>query len=184
MTNSVTLNDMLMEWSVKRAHSLAGPQNLSIDFNTKWNILEGPKVATSYSELLAFHNGSAEFSMFLGYCIASVFEWYTMFWGSVVVLKYQTWHNIPQEQKTQLYRGICRVKMNNTNTKEGTLQLSLKLSQKSLRRIVIISVTKCYSICLPYFRMLRMIFCLTPFLVYIKLLYQIKVIQVLAGIYT
>ena len=26
-----------------------------------------------------FHNGSAEFSLFLGYCIAWVFEWYTMF---------------------------------------------------------------------------------------------------------
>lgn len=131
MTSSVTLNDMIMEWSVKRAHSLAGSQNHSTNFNTKWNILEVPKVATSYSELLAFHNGSAEFSMFLGYCIASVFEWYAMFWGSVVVPKHQTWGNIPQEQKTQSYPGICWVEMNNINTKEGTLQLSLKHSQKS-----------------------------------------------------
>jgi len=52
MTNSVTLN--YMEWSVKRVHSLAGPQNHSINFNTKWNILDVPKVATSYSDLLAF----------------------------------------------------------------------------------------------------------------------------------
>jgi len=129
MTNSVTLNDM--ELSVKRAHGLAGPQNHSINFNKKCNILDVPKVVTSYSELLAFNNGSAEFSMFLGYCNASVFEWYAMFWGSVVVLKHQTWHNIPQEQKTQSHPGICRVDMNTTDTKEGTLQLSLKHSQKS-----------------------------------------------------
>jgi hypothetical protein len=128
MANSVILNDMIMEWSVKRVHGLAGPQNHSIDFNTKWNILEVPKVAISYSE---FHNGSADFSMFLGYCIASVFEWYTMFCGSVVVMKHQTWYNIPQEQRTQSYRGICTVETNNTNTKEGTLQLSRKHSQKS-----------------------------------------------------
>lgn len=130
MINSVTLNDMIMEWSVKTAHSLAGPKNHCINFNTKWNIHDVLKVTTSYSELLAFHNGSAEFSMFMGYRIASVFEWYTMFGGSVVVLKYKTWHNIPQEQKTQIYPGICRVETKNTNTKEGTLQLSLKHSQK------------------------------------------------------
>jgi hypothetical protein len=48
MTNSVTLNDK--ELSVKTAHSLAGPQKHSINFNKKCNILDVPKVVTSYSE--------------------------------------------------------------------------------------------------------------------------------------